>query len=675
MTDSKINIIYSPLLKIILLNFLFSAIAQPPNAASVNSVQDQTTSGKSTLPIRPGDPQWPVAWTSYRKVVSTESDFSDLKAHGVGLVSWGARNAADARAALETARRLGMKYHIDFPDVTENRDLVKSLGFAPVDALMIGGAFRGKAIDRHLFAFEPRKQDIVIEPPVYSKGFPYTRGSGGTGAPKAGAEKVGHYYPDMPAPVRAEIIIPLKPFDGRQHLKIIPAAIAEAPADTKLEADSFTPEMRDPPEARNRKLYRLTFDLSGMEGAMLDHAGVAVYWAYHGTNQYWMFQHGNVSARGDSTSQALRAAVRKTLAIWNEANGGRFPLDVVLAGRFGDECFYITGHTGAPVVSYPLWDYSEPSIAAFRAHAGEIEYPRTWGFPEVYGPDTYGWWFYSLHEGCAALCGMVRDEIAQVAPGLLLFRNTTRMGVFDLNNDHDGSGQELLTRNLDIVHLDPYPATGSGYGANIPRDMSYCAGLARRYHRLLIPWMQAHTYGGPNGQVDVSPEQVDRVAREQLVQGPDAIIWLGYGNTFPKVRPDSWERAGEFHKRLAAAPPPKPKADLAVLRSYRAWALSSLWENKIRNPADWMLQQWLEVWAIQHGQPYDVFELPPAQTPSEAQATEKELRNYKYIVSTEPRKGAWLIGEGTQGAAIATNTAADLRKQYEQEMKKRGWLK
>jgi hypothetical protein len=408
---------------------------------------------------------------------------------------------------------------------------------------------------------------------------------------------------------------------------------------------------------------------------MLDHVGVAVYWPYMGSNQYWMFAHGNVSAWAESTKQALRQHVQKALKPWMDANGGAFPHDVVLAARFGDECFYITSHLSTAVVSYPLWEYSEPSVQAFRAHAGDIEFPRTWGFPEVYGEHAYAWWLYTLHEGCAALAGVIREEIAKSAPGLLLFRNTTRGGVFDMSNDHDGSGQELLTRNLDIVHLDPYPVSGSGYGQNIPRDMSYCAGLARRYGRLLIPWMQAHTYGGPGGLQDVTPEQVDRMAAEQLAHAPDAIIWLGYGNTFPKVRPDSWERAGEFHKKLAASRPAKPKADLAVLRSYRAWASCSRWEDKIRNPADWMLQQFLEVWAVKQGRPYDVFEVPPSfvLSPGERKAMDEAMKAYKYVVSTEPQEGAWIIGEGTAGKAVDPATAGELRKQFEEEITKRGW--
>ena len=34
-------------------------------------------------------------------------------------------------------------------------------------AVFVGGAYRGKAIDRTLFSFEPKAYDIVVEPPVY----------------------------------------------------------------------------------------------------------------------------------------------------------------------------------------------------------------------------------------------------------------------------------------------------------------------------------------------------------------------------------------------------------------------------------------------------------------------------------------------------------------------------
>lgn len=615
----------------------------------------------------------PVVWTTYKKVESVEKDFADLKTHGVGLINMSARDVNEAREKLLLARKWGMKYHIGLPEITESAGSVRDAGLVPVDALMIGGVYMGKAIDRHLFRFSAGRNTIVIEPPVYNKGFAYTTNGGSTGDSGKG-EPIGHYYPDMPDPLKAEIIVPLKKFDGKQHLKIIKAEISVAPAGTKPESDSVTPDMAASSETSKRKLYQVSFDLTGLDKALLDQVGVAVYWPYHGTNKYWIFSRGNVSAAAVSTRLALQKGVQKELNKWKEANDGTFPLDVVVAARVGDECFYITGHSqvkGGAAVGYPLWEYSEPTIEAFKKQAVKTEYPRTWGFPEIYGEKSYSWWLYNLHEQTASLIGLVHAEIAKTAPGLMLFRNTTRMGIFDLSNNFDGTGQELLTQNLDIVHLDPYPVTAGGYSAAIPRDMSYCAGLARRYNRLLIPWMQAHIYSQLQ---HVTPAQVDRMAQEQWDQGVDGIIWLGYGDTFPLVRPDSWERAAAFHSKLARELPPKPKAKLAVLRSYNAMALESFWENgKIRNPSDWLLQQFLEVWAVGQKKPYDVFELPPILTAARQKTLKNDLKKYPYIVSTIPWKGAMVIGTGMNGSVIDASKAKDYQQIFEAQIIQRGW--
>ncbi len=625
--------------------------------------------------VRPGHDQWPMVWVTYREVRDRPRDVEDLKAAGVGLIGAGARNAAEAGSALSLARKTGMKYHISLPDVTEHRDIVRQAGLEPVAAVMIGGVYNGKAIDRHVFRFAPGRCEVLIEPPVYNKGYAYTRGSGAAGRPRD-TERIAHYFPDIGGPLRAEVVVPLKPFDGRQHLKILPAAVSPAPAGARPAFDSAA-GLAETTEKSGRKLYRVTFDLTGLDGAMLESVGIAVYWTYGGSRQYWMFGRGNVSAWAESTQQAARARVRKALQPWIDANAGRFPTDVVLAARYGDECFHVTGHLNGPACSYPLWDYSAPAIEAFRRRAGKVEYPRTWGFPEVYGRDSYAWWLYTLHEGCARLCGIVRDEIARVAAGLMLFRNTTRMGVFHLSNDHDGSGQELLARNLDIVHLDPYPVGAGGYSACVPRDMSYCAGLARRYGRPLVPWMQAHTYGGPGGLQHVSAKDVDRMAGEQWAQGVDAIMWLGWGRgfTFPQTRPESWKRAIGLHKRLAASRPPKPKVELAVVRSYGARALLSRCDGKVRNPADWLGQQFLELWAVKLSRPYDVFEVPPKLSPAEKRKLDAALKRYRFVVSTEPREGAWVIGAGTEATAMDTKDAARLRRDFEAELRNRGWVK
>jgi hypothetical protein len=629
-----------------------------------NGFSQQLTHRTSTLP---------VAWCSYQKVAGYEKDFADLKAHGVGLIDMNSRDVNDAREKLALARKFGMKFSIDFPEITEQAPLVKEAGFEPVYAFMIGGVYQGKAIDRHLFAFKAQKTTIVIEPPVYNKEYAYTENNGST--PDAGrGDRIGHYYPDMQHPVKAEVIVPLQKFDGKQHLKIVNATLVEAPAGSLPEFDSVLPGMPSSFEIRNRKLYQLTFDLTGLEGALLDQVGIAVYWPYQGTNKYWIFGRGNVSAAALSTKEALRKVVEKELLKWTEANNGTFPSDVVVAARFGDECFYITGHSqtnGSAAVNYPLWEYSDPNIAAFQKKAGNIEYPRTWGFPEIYGENAYGWWLYNLHEQTAGLAAIVRDEIARTAPGLKLFRNTTRMGIFDLSNNLDGSGQELLAQNLDIIHPDPYPVVGGAYNDVIPRDMSYCSGLARRYNKLLIPWMQAHVYGQLQ---HVTPEQVRRMAQEQWAQGVDGVMWLGYGDTYPDVNKESWEAAGAFHHVLNAGLPSKPQAKLAVLRSYNTMAVASLWENAlIRNPSDWLLQQFLEVWSVQLKKPYDVFELPPQLTENQMRDLQKQMEKYSYIVSSIPWKGAWEIGKEITGSPADQSHAGGFQQQFLKEIGEKGW--
>jgi len=638
---------------------------------------------KSDLPIRPGHPEWPRAWVSYSIVDSLEKDFVDLKEHGVGLVSMNARSVEDARKKLELARKFGMKYHIQLNKINERKDIVTEMGLEPVDALMIGGIYKGMAIDRFLFEFSPGKHSIVVEPPVYNAHFAYrSREQGDLEYDKR--EPNSHYFPDLPGPVRAEIIVPLKPFDGQQHIKVVAATIEEMPIGTKLTEDSATPDMMKAIEIRDRKLYKISFDLSGLEDAMLDKVGVAVYWPFNGSDKWYIFGHGTVSAVAESTLETARRDVRNQFNIWTEANGGTFPIDVVIASRIGDECFYLTGHLYEPnkTVNFPLWDYSAPALGAFRSNAGDIEYPRTWGFPEIYGADAYGWWMYTLHQNSAALIKATVEEAEKLAPGILLFRNTTRAGIFSLANDHDGSGPELLTQQMNVVHLDPYPVGGawwggSGYRDDIVRDMNYYTGLAKRYNRLLIPWMQAHTYGGPTGLQHVTPEQVERMGNEQYSVGVDAIMWLGYskGNTFPKTRPDSWEQAGKFHHKLIDSPPEKPNAKLAVLRSYKAWSLTSYNDVSILNPQDWLLQQWLEVWTVKYRQPYDVFELPPLLSPEKRKEIEEALKEYDYVIATEPWEGAWIIGENTTSTSVKPDEAAAYQNKFESEIKEKKWMK
>jgi hypothetical protein len=622
--------------------------------------------------LKPGDPDWPVVWTSYGEPVkSLEEDLQDMLDHGVQCVSMNARDALDARYKLQLARKLGIKYDIRIGShLTVNAVDIKQAGLKPEPAIMLGGVYQGKAIDRHVYAFGPERQKIIIEPPVYNQKFAYTGRNSG--------EPAGHYFAEIGDPLRAEIVVPLKEFDGKQHLKVIPATIRNISGPIKLDDDSVTDDMPDSYETRDRTLYELSFDLTGMEDALLEKVGIAVYWVYQGSEEWYMFSAPPATQCHVNSHKAVREIVKDKLKPWMEANDGTFPEDVIVAGRFGDECFYITGHLRehTPSVNYPLWDFSATALKDFKNAAGDIEPPRTWGFPEIYGEDAYAWFLYQFHKSCAGIVSTVKDEVDKMAPNLLVYRNTARDGVFTMQNDHDGSGPELLTREFDFVHLDPYPVTVNGYLPLIPRDMSYYAGLARRYLKPLIPWMQAHSYV-PTGLVHVNAEEVERMMEEQMHQGVDAIKWLGYsrGQTFPNQRPEAWEKAGELHHGLLKKMPSKPEVKMAVIRSYKSWAVSSQLDGQIRNPADWLMQQLLEVWAVKYGYAYDVFEVPPGLSSDEKQKLYEDLKKYPYLVSNIPWEKAWVVGENTQGQLIPKTEAGYYQDEFEKQLKEKKWLK
>lgn len=483
---------------------------------------------------------FPRVWVTYKQHKSYKEDFDDLISHGVAGIEV-RQERSEWPEILRLARQKGIKLSTSIPEITENRSLVEKHGYKPTAAIMIGGAYKGLAIDRHLFSFSPRHYSILIEEPVYDKENCY------------GA--LGRYFPRMGPPIRAEVVVPKRNYDGRQHLTILPAQIR--PADRE-------------------HFYRMSFDLSPVEGD-LSRVGLAVYWEYEGTDKYWMFSRGPVSAWAESTRLALQEEVRELVAAWREANGGTFPGAEVLMARYGDECFYPTGHLNAPEASYPLWDYSQPAIEEYRKRCRD-EYPRTWGFPEIYGPKAYAAWMYTLHKGCAELVGCIKDTLTREDVPLLVFRNMTRAGVFSIANYRDGTGLQMLTESLDIAHLDPYPCHGpKDYREKtIPRDMGYVCGLARPLKRAVMPWLQAHAYLAERGGLDhPTPKQIQRMVEQHMPFHPLALIWLGYPGSF-QVDPENWKMAARMHKRLGELPTKPPEAEVAVVRPYEAWSLVGL---------------------------------------------------------------------------------------------------
>ena len=593
----------------------------------------------------------PRVWTSYSNVYGLEKDLTEMRAKGVDVADLRGDRPLQRRRRLAAYRAAGMKGCLSVRDITGNGKLIEEYGLMPEPALMIGGAYRGKAIDRAVFDFTASKHKIVVEPPVYNQVFPFYHRETRTeeGAPRG--ELMAHYYPAV-EPIRAEVVVPLADYDGRQHIKIVPARLALAPEGAVPEKDTISkPEWKDLWEVRHRKLVTVEFDLTGLDGAQLDKVGVAVYWTIRDQDEHNMFRHGQVAPGAPTTVEVAVREMKRFLNMWKVSNGGAFPSDVVVGLRLGDECFNPTGHLNGPAVNYPMWNYSASGVRGFAALAKPGEtYPRVAGRPDIYGRDAYGCWLYNYHRQCADLVAAQVKAAHEVAPDLIVLRNTTRGGSWSRNNDHDGSAQELLTAALDAVNLDPYPVTAAGFNPEvIPMDMAYNVGLSRRYGKFLVPWMQAHCYGGPSGLVDVTPAQVDRMTAQQYAAAPDGIMWLGYGATFPLHNPESWLAAARFHKRLHREPPKRGRVRLAVLRDYAARAVRADVVGGIRNPADAMLESFCRQWAVVKGQPYDVFEVPPRETESEKTARDTMLKNYEFVVSTMPCPGAVVLGVGTDG--------------------------
>ena len=596
-------------------------------------------------------------------------------------------------------------------------------------AVCSGGAYRGLSIDRNLFSFTPGPHEIVVEPPVYSKHQPYTRRVKGPDGVER-TEKDGHYFGNIVPTGEAEIIVPERLFDGAPHVRIIRCEVLPPePGDTP-ENDSAAGLSGT--EIDNRRLLRLKFDLTDCADCLLDKVGIAVYWMSDTEGEKWKGGRGDLSVFSPLTRGEMRRAGHYRAEQWVLANDGTFPSGEIIAIRFGDENFNLTGWLDCPSASFPLWGFSQSGRAAFEAAEGgrfvetslpnvvgtdasgrdaptarpRLVQPRTWGHPEIYGAEAYGIALYEYHKAAAALVREFREGIHEVTSDMLVFRNTTRAGSWAEGNDHDGSGQELLTRELDFLHLDPYPVAEKYNAETIPADTAYMAGLARRYGKPLLPWMQAHAaswlaLGHP------TPADMDRMWAQHLPFAPAGMMWLGFDNdpkgnfcTFPHGSPKSWAHAKEMFAALhtAGEPPTPPETPLALVRPYSTRAICcSLGDGSWRNPADRILETFALAWSVDNGLQYDVFELPPsfgkapfheggggeAVSPTSAPFHEgggggaaggsimQALSRYPRVVSTIPLPGVAnvrVLGEGTEGTIVTAKELAAMRKAFAAEI-------
>jgi hypothetical protein len=531
----------------------------------------------------------PGVWMTYYNGKNLEEDFTDMKNHGVDAVEvgiWGIEGNSRAEEILKVARKTGMKLIIGVPEVSEE---AFNLPEGKVErAVMLGGAYNGKAIDRFRFAFTPEMHSITIESPVYDSTNCY--GS------------IGRYFMGL-TPVKAEVIVKQKDFDGRQHLKIIDAYI----------------------EPQREHFWTMTFDLTGTEGD-LENVLLAIYWTAEGTRDYWIFGDA-VSLFSEGFNNQLSKEVTNVINAWKEAGGGEFPPEII-AVRYGDECFHLSGHLNSEACSFPVWDYSDSAVNKFRqSFNGEI--PRGVGFTDMFGHEAYARWMYNYHEAAARSVKFVKECLMKEGVGHLpVFRNTTRMNVFDVLNDYDGSGQEMLSEAFDILHLDPYPVNSNGYNSKtIPRDMAYMEGFARRFGKPLVPWMQAHVYGHLKHP---SPGHITEMMTQQKQFNIHSVMWLGYGyersgNTFPVSNAASWEKANMEHILFKDFEPNKEKAGFAVVRPYTSRSVRGIDEYS----ADRFLTDYLlEAAVFDLDLRYDAFE--PFDCSS---LNEEELNRYSFLVA------------------------------------------
>lgn len=623
----------------------------------------------------------PKVWMSATYRTPYEASMRACAAQGVTCIQVPTcPQTNDCAVLLRHLRAYKLKGFTCVPDVSRD-SRIAAKGDVPLErAVFTGGAYRGRAIDRTLFAFEPRAYDIVLEPPVYSAVQCYSERVKGPDG-KWTVRKRGHYYGGVSYEPTgcAEVIVPERLFDGKAHLRIIPCEVLPVAAGTPVEGDTVTPDMSGP-EIAERRLVRLRFDLTDCAGCRLDKVGLAVYWRNSLTGPAWRKGNGHLSVYSAITRARARKRGAWRMNQWKLANGGEFPEEII-AVRYGDECFSVTGMLNDPACSFPLWGFSESGRADFAAAAPGLVQPRVWGFPEVYGPEAYGVALYRYHLACAQTVRGFSEGVKSVAPHVRVFRNTTRGGAWSEANDHDGTGQELLARELDFIHLDPYPVGRRGYNAEtIPFDMGYLSGLARRLGKPLLPWLQAHAYA-PSGLTDVTPGEMDRMWSQHRPFAPDAVMWLGFdlapggGDTemsFPNRAPDSWAHARALHAEIAATLPlPRPVARLAVLRPYSVRALccaqGAAW-TAWRNPADRILGEYVRAWSVDHGQAYDVFELPPQETAAERAARERELAKYPFVVSTLPHPRARVLGAGAEGTVLHAADLRKLRAQFKDEI-------
>lgn len=588
-----------------------------PMPLAAQSVPSSTSAAPEVKDVpKDSDPDadFPRVWLSSPEGAPPVANFEDLVSHGVQVIE---------TTDIQSARKHGLQVMLasDVEGMFMGRMIgpedVAQMGLTPEYAVAIAGTYQDLSIDSHTFPFARGKHTIEIGLPWNSAPYDWKTRK------YFNENDTDGYWPQSyfstHRAFKAEVVVKQQDYDGRQHLAIIPATISD----------------------RSRLNLHLTFDLTNVEGD-LDHTMLAVYWR---TNR--------LSPAAASTRAAAARMIRQTLERFTRENSGTFPNDVIRALRYGDECFLWSGSANSPKCSIPLYDYSDSGMASYRKLNGADEYPRAWGFPEVFGVNAYRDWLYAYHTAVAELVKAVVTEAHKFAPRLLVFRNTTRFNptpFATLANDHDGNSTQLLAQQFDMINADPYPVTSDGSGGNtapdraprpgyiesiIPLEVAYWSGLVRRFGKKLVPWMQAHTWS--HYLLHPMPDDVHHMYDQVAPYNPDGIMWLGYkpgdaaespqfGLTLPDARPETWKALRCVNYRAQRdLGRPKQVPPVAVLRFY---AERSLVDLERRNLHDrFLTEQILTGLTMDLAIPYDVFEYYKRED-----LDCRELRAYRRVI-------------------------------------------
>lgn len=458
--------------------------------------------------LRPGHPDWPTGWVSGISCLdSLESLIPRLKQSGIGCIGIPAKKAAGReKEILHLCKKSNIKIFLEVDDTSSYANKCTGERTYPVPALMIGGVFQGRAIDRNVFQFQPKKQKIRIESPLL-----YSR------------SRSAETSTSVCSPVRAEVVVPLALFDGCQHLFILPAEITS------------TNEKQQSTDTNITRSFDITFDLSGLEGALLDKIGLAVYWTMNIDSDQRL-----LPTSADSRWQQERYRhVRNTLASWKQGRRHLFPIETIPAIQIKHLNHYFIGQNQYASTSIPLWDYSGPAVEIFYHKTSGLEYPRTWGVPEIYGAEAYRNWTDTFFEINAKQIQMIQNAADSIVTGLLVLHPVNVHVPIPQSTFWQSISWGFIPEMGEAVQPD---LSVQSLNVDMKTVLSFADSIATQTGKVLIPQIQL-----PDSIAIVkSMSWSDDVLQNLNIIRSDAVIWNDPGEQLFS----NMDKFRDFHEQM-----------------------------------------------------------------------------------------------------------------------------